>query len=268
MSLTKQQTGLLALMLTLSICVAGVVFSDDVDAADDVGESSEYRILYKAEYRNGTNSLEISSAIGEPVVLRSFEDARLSIDEGLQFLGWNIGTHDLLLQAGYKLTLSTEGNNVEVFDADDDEVGSIPVEDLIAEEGIILGDPVTIVIKTVTADFEICTVTFVYGVGVTENIEITWGDKLITPEDPVKEGYIFDGWMLDGELLSDEDLGDFVVKADEFFYAAFTAVEPVIDDPEPVPPAPAFWQTALGQCAIICAVFLAGLIVWVVVNRR
>ena len=102
----------------------------------------------------------------------------------------------------------------------------------------------------------------------TENTEITWGDKLVTPEDPVKEGFTFDGWMLNGELQSDEDLYDFVVKADVAFYAAFTAVEPVVDEPEPAPSAPAFWETALGQCAIICAVFLAGLIIWVVVNRR
>lgn len=268
MSLTKQQTGLLALMLTLSICVAGVVLSDDVDVADGMGESSEYRILYKAEYRNGTNSLEISSEIEVPVVLKSFDDANLSIDEGLQFIGWSIGIQDLLLQADYRLELSDDGTMVDIFDADGDEVESILVSDLIDEGGIISGTPATIVFKAVTANIETCIVTFVYGAGVTENTEITWGDKLVTPEDPVKEGFTFDGWMLNGELQSDEDLYDFVVKADVAFYAAFTAVEPVVDEPEPAPSAPAFWETALGQCAIICAVFLAGLIIWVVVNRR
>ncbi|MFA6711091.1 MAG: InlB B-repeat-containing protein [Candidatus Methanomethylophilaceae archaeon] len=85
------------------------------------------------------------------------------------------------------------------------------------------------------------TVTFVYGsestVYLTETVQ--HGDKAVRPMG-LPEGY--SGWDFDFETPVTEDL--------------------TITATESEPGAPAFWNTALGQCAIIIAVFLVGLVAW------
>ncbi len=94
-----------------------------------------------------------------------------------------------------------------------------------------------------TADFaaEVYTVTLVYGsestVYLTETVQ--HGDKAVRPMG-LPEGY--SGWDFDFETPVTEDL--------------------TITATESEPGAPAFWNTALGQCAIIIAVFLVGLVAW------
>lgn len=93
---------------------------------------------------------------------------------------------------------------------------------------------------------EVYKVTFVYGAEETVLLTetVAHGDKAIRPAS-VPAGYA--GWDWD-------------------FSTAIVA-DTTITATESAAPAPAFWSTAFGQCAIIIGLFIAGLLVWAVIPK-
>ena len=55
--------------------------------------------------------------------------------------------------------------------------------------------------------------------------ECMYGDLLIEPEDPTREGYRFTGWYLDGNCIYPWDFDDSIVESSMTLYAGWEKVE-------------------------------------------
>ena len=57
------------------------------------------------------------------------------------------------------------------------------------------------------------------------NVKVQFGEKLIRPEDPVREGYSFEGWYKDIHLTEKWDFENDTVQGNLFLYAKWKAAE-------------------------------------------
>ncbi len=83
------------------------------------------------------------------------------------------------------------------------------------------------------------------------------------PDNPIVEGKKFVGWFVGNYRVT--DIAAYVADhsaEDIEFVASFTEADPV------VPEQPKFYQTPLGQCAIILAVFVVGLVFYGIFTGR
>lgn len=79
--------------------------------------------------------------------------------------------------------------------------------------------------------------------------------------DTAREGYAFQGWVVKGASQYVDPM-TYEITGDITFVAVYKEVAP------PEPEAPKFYQTPLGQCAIILAVFVVGLVFYGIFTGR
>ncbi len=82
------------------------------------------------------------------------------------------------------------------------------------------------------------TVTFQTGGGSTvESVTVTWGGRIVKPDSPIREGYIFAGWYADRDFTTSWDFNAIILK-DTTLYAKW--------DKEPEPENPSVDDVVLG----------------------
>jgi len=188
--------------------------------------------------------------------------------EGFTFAGWDVEVAEqVTADATYNATWTeifsvkwfVEGVNVATGTTEKIELYQIPADPVkesfrflgwFDADGVKYSAAYVFEADTVfTADFaaEVYTVTFVYGsdntVYLTETVQ--HGDKAIKPAG-MPAGYASWDFDFDTEIVEDT----------------------VVVAKESAPAAPAFWNTALGQCAIIIAVFVLGLFFWALYSGK
>lgn len=190
------------------------------------------------------------------------------VKAGYTFAGWDTDVADKVTEdATYNATWTgiysvkwiVEGVNVATGSTENVSAYNIPADPVkdffrflgwVDDNGVKYSAEYIFESDTVfTAGFaaEVYTVTFVYGedkeVYLTETVR--YGDKAIMPAG-MPAGY--SGW--------DFNFNDKIVEDTEIVAVASAA------------PAPAFYNTPIGQCAIIIAMFLLGLLVWAIYTGK
>lgn len=79
--------------------------------------------------------------------------------------------------------------------------------------------------------------------------------------DTAREGYAFQGWVVKGASQYVDPM-TYEITGDITFVAVYKEVAP------PAPAEPKFYETPMGQCAIVLAVFVVGLFAFAVVTGR
>ena len=79
--------------------------------------------------------------------------------------------------------------------------------------------------------------------------------------DTAREGYAFQGWVVKGASQYVDPMS-YEITGDITFVAVYKEVAP------PAPAEPKFYETPMGQCAIVLAVFVVGLFAFAVVTGR
>ena len=182
--------------------------------------------------------------------------------EGFTFTGWDAdvadkvtadATYNAVWTEIFSVSWVVEGVNVATGTTENETRFNTPADPTkdsfrflgwFDENGVRYSDAYVFEKDTVfTADFaaEVYMVTFVYSsesiVYLTETVQ--HGDKAVKPAG-MPAGYA--SWDFDFDTVVTKDT--------------------VIAAKESAPAAPEFWDTALGQCAIIIAIFVIGLLIW------
>ena len=187
---------------------------------------------YTATFKIGDEVIESKEVVfGQPVVS---PDA--PVREGYTFNGWDnvpemMPSHDLEITGSYtvnsyKLTYVIDGETYKELDVD---FGSELVAETPEKEGHTFsgweGLPETMPSHdvTVTGSFTInsYTATFKIGDEVIESKEVVFGQPVVSPDAPVKEGYTFNGWDNVPETMPSHDLeiiGSYTVNSYKLTY--------------------------------------------------
>ncbi len=188
---------------------------------------------YTATFKIGDEVIESKEVVfGQPVVS---PDA--PVKEGYTFNGWDnvpetMPSHDIEITGSYtvnsyKLTYIVDGNNYKELSID---YGSSIVPEAFPEkdghtfsgwEGLPETMPSHDV--TVTGSFTInsYTATFKIGDEVIESKEVVFGQPVVSPDAPVREGYTFNGWDNVPEMMPSHDLeitGSYTVNSYKLTY--------------------------------------------------
>lgn len=87
------------------------------------------------------------------------------------------------------------------------------------------GNELTIILSTE------CTVSFrTNGGSEIEDQIVQFGEKVIKPEDPAREGFVFAGWYKDIHLSEEWDFDNDLVKENMSLYAKWISADSVVDD--------------------------------------
>ena len=187
---------------------------------------------YTTTFKIGDEVIESKEVVfGQPVVS---PDA--PVREGYTFNGWDnvpemMPSHDLEITGSYtvnsyKLTYVIDGETYKELDVD---FGSELVAETPEKEGHTFsgweGLPETMPSHdvTVTGSFTInsYTATFKIGDEVIESKEVVFGQPVVSPDAPVREGYTFNGWDNVPEMMPSHDLeitGSYTVNSYKLTY--------------------------------------------------
>ena len=100
---------------------------------------------------------------------------------------------------------------------------SVKTLDMVIIGGIILG--IVLVLYGVANNGYTVTFDSRGGTDVPAQTEVMYGDYVIEPEPPTREGYVFTGWYADENCVNVWDMENYIVNDDLTLYAGWEKVE-------------------------------------------